>query len=196
MSVQVACKSCLLRIYLLSAVRPPLSRTLKKLWQCPCWLRYNFLLFFFPAPWLLFGGKLGQLFCSLLFICLRPARSNFWCPAGLKRGRLALNVRSFMHPRPAFTWDLWVAIVPVPFASNKPFYIRGPFKVATPSKLIRWPGFGRIGARSLAEPVAERCDMIVDRLQYKPDCSSRWHIKHRSTQVVNQLAAARKHLLP
>jgi len=53
MSVQVGCKSCLLRIYLLSAVRPPLSRTLKKLWQCPCWLRYNFFLFAsFSAPWL------------------------------------------------------------------------------------------------------------------------------------------------
>jgi len=54
----------------------------------------------------------------------------------------------------------------------------------------------RKGGKPLAEPVAERCDMIADRLQYKPDCSGRWHIKHGSTQVVNQLAAARKHLLP
>lgn len=73
MSVQVACKSCLLRIYLLSAVRPPLSRTLKKLWQCPCWLRYNFSLFFFQLLGFCLAANLAS--CSAaccLFVYGQP----------------------------------------------------------------------------------------------------------------------------
>lgn len=120
---------------------------------------------------------LGQLSCSSLVVYLFTASQEqllMSCPArdlglwtldiGLKRGRLALNARSFMHPRLAFTWDLWGVARSI---CHKHFIWKA-LSAATPSKLIR-PGWGWNRAMERGDPGQNQLQNDVTWL--RTDCN-------------------------